>query len=114
MDITTARIIANKYKAVRHLDKVLAKIEKDGEAVEKLNSSGASLRISKNDTVYLRLVSERARLAAEIAEIEVISGFRESVPEPAPSTHKWTQERKVSHSEKMRAYWAERKATANA
>ena len=51
MDIVTAETIGKKSKALKHCDKLLSKIDKNGSASVKLNCTGVEFVVHKDDSL---------------------------------------------------------------
>lgn len=87
MDNFTAENIGKKSRALKHINKVLKRIDRYGSTQIALNCTGISFDVTKNDAFYLQLQVKRAELVAEIGSYEIIqrasSGTTQSVP-PSP------------------------------
>ena len=58
----TAEQISKKVGALKYFKNILAKADKEGKAVIKLNCTGASFPFSKGDVVYLKVQTMIAQL----------------------------------------------------
>ena len=68
-----AEIIGNKARALKHCDKVIATIDKQGRTDILLGNTGIVLPCEKNDAIYTLLQSIRFKLVHEINSIEIVS-----------------------------------------
>lgn len=84
MNRFVAEVIGRKSRALKHCDKLLKSIEKEGQAVIKLNATGVSLPCTKGDSLHTLLMVERAKLAHEINIIEIAEESRSVIQLPAP------------------------------
>lgn len=71
MDIVTAENIGKKSKALKHCDKLLTKIDKNGSAKVKLNCTGVEFVVHKDDAIYLRIQATKFALLDEIRSYEI-------------------------------------------
>lgn len=71
MDILTAEVIAKKSKALKHCDKLLSAIDKNGSVWVKLNCTGVGFKVRKNDAIYLRIQATKYQLLDEIRSYEL-------------------------------------------
>ena len=81
-----AELIGNKARALKHCDKIIAIIDKQGRTDIMLGNTGVVLPCEKNDAIYTLLQSVRFKLAHEINSIEIVS--RSNAPSrmlPAPN-----------------------------
>ena len=68
-----AEIIGNKARALKHCDKVIATVDKQGRTDILLGNTGIVLPCEKNDAIYTLLQSIRFKLVHEINSIEIVS-----------------------------------------
>ena len=86
MDNVTAERIGKKAKALKHCNKILEKIEKNGEAVVKLNCTGVEITVNRGDAMHLKLVTVQAQLTEEIKSYEIVQkAMAEQITIPLPS-----------------------------
>ncbi len=83
MDIVTAETIGKKTKALKHCDKLLKQIEKNGSAKVILNCTGVEFIVNLNDAIYCRLQSKKYQLLDEIRSYELTSRSQRAVNESA-------------------------------
>ena len=109
----TAEQISKKVGALKYFKNILAKADKEGKAVIKLNCTGASFPFSKGDVVYLKVQTMIAQLTEEIASYDIVQKVstnqqpirvaKRTAPAPigaAPTE----EERKAKLREKQREY----------
>ena len=73
MDRITAETIARKTKALKHCSKLIAKINKDGQATVRLNCTGVEFVVHKGDAMYLKLATIHAQLTEDIKSYEIVN-----------------------------------------
>lgn len=122
MNIRDAQAISQKTRALKHCEKLLDKIDKTGEVSVKLNCTGVTFIVHKNDGMYLRIATTKAQLLEEIAAYEVIKGKKtsdENPPaavvseaEPVQTEEEKAAIRKQKKREYMRGYNARKRAAA--
>ena len=78
MDKKLAEAIGIKANALKHCDKLLGKIEKDGKVVVIIGATGVSIPVIKGDAVHSRLQSVRYQLMDEINSMEIVSKQKQS------------------------------------
>lgn len=71
MDIVTAANIGKKVKALKHCDKLLADIDKNGSRTIILNNTGVEFVVHKDDAIYLRIQATKYTLLDEIRSYEL-------------------------------------------
>ena len=76
MKHNVAELIGRKAKALKHCDKVIQTIDKNGKTEILLGNTGISIPCEKNDAIYSVLQSIRFKLAHEINSIEIVSRQR--------------------------------------
>ena len=76
MKHNVAELIGRKAKALKHCDKVIQTIDKNGRTEILLGNTGISIPCEKNDAIYSMLQSIRFKLAHEINSIEIVSRQR--------------------------------------
>lgn len=121
MNIQQAQAIGQKTRALKHCTKLLDQIDKTGEVSVKLNCTGVTFIVHKNDGMYLRIATTKAQLLEEIAAYEVIKGKKNSDENPPAAVSEakpvQTEEeeaavRKQKKREYMRGYNARKRAAA--
>lgn len=85
MDNITAEMIGRKAKALKHCNRVLSTIDKEGFATIKLNCTGVVFTVYKNDAIYLQLQTTRAQLVQEIGSFEIIQRATSQQKRTAPA-----------------------------
>ena len=83
MDRITAETISRKTKALKHCTKLLAKINKEGQATVRLNCTGVEFIVHKGDAMYLKLATIHAQLTEEIRSYEIV---KRATTSPATAT----------------------------
>lgn len=128
MDNITAESIGKKARAFKHCEKLLATIDKNGQARVKLNCTGVEFVVHKDDAIYLRIQATKFALLDEIHSYEVTQRatgqtVRRTAPAPVgasdtdqPSNspikrRPLTPEEKAKISASCRAAWAKRKSS---
>lgn len=61
-----------KSSALKHLNKLIAKIDKSGKADVPLNCTGVILTIVKNDPIYLKFCTIKAQLTEELNSYAIV------------------------------------------
>ncbi|MCM1237453.1 MAG: hypothetical protein NC489_45890 [Ruminococcus flavefaciens] len=127
MDIVTAETIGKKSKALKHCDKLLNQIDKNGSAKVKLNCTGVEFVVHKDDAIYCRIQRTKYALLDEIRSFELTTRSqraieqqqptRRTAPAPvgaAPESEVLSPEeqRKAKQREYSRRYYAKKKAQA--
>lgn len=82
MDIVTAETIGKKSKALKHCDKLLSKIDKNGSAKVKLNCTGVEFVVHKDDAIYCRIQHTRYALLDEIRSYELTTRSQRAIEQP--------------------------------
>lgn len=86
MKHNVAEMIGRKAKALKHCDKVISTIDKQGRTEILLGNTGIVIPCEKNDAIYTMLQSIRFKLVHEINSIEIVSNMRPAQRMlPAPS-----------------------------
>lgn len=85
MKHSVAEAIGLKARALKHCDKLISRIDKNGRADIKVCGTGVVLPCEKNDAVYTLLQSIRFRLIHEINSIEIVSGVKPATPRSLPA-----------------------------
>lgn len=86
MDIVTAETIGKKSKALKHCDKLLAKIDKSGSASVKLNCTGVEFVVHKDDAIYCRIQRTKYALLDEIRSFELTTRSKKVIEQPVHRT----------------------------
>lgn len=86
MDIVTAKTIAMKSRALQHADKLLAKIDKHGEAWVKFNNTGLQIKVHKDDAIYCRIQATKYALLDEIRSYELTTRSQRAIEQPVRRT----------------------------
>jgi len=86
MDIVTAETIGKKSKALKHCDKLLSKIDKNGSAKVVLNCTGVEFVVHKDDAIYCRIQSTKYRLLDEIRSYELTTRSQRAIEQPVHRT----------------------------
>ena len=68
----TPEEFTKKVKALKHCNKLLKEIERNGKAVIKFNCTGLELVAEANDVLHMRLKTVQASLAEQINSYEII------------------------------------------
>ena len=79
-----AEIIGRKAKALKHCDKVLAIVDKNGRTDILLGNTGIVLPCEKNDAMHVLLQSIRYKIAYELDSIKITSTPTAHRALPAP------------------------------
>lgn len=113
MDVTTAEKLAKKTRALKHCDKVLKEIDKKGEIEIRMNNTGVTFIVKKNDSIYLRYQSMKFKLLDEIHSIEVTERAlasqknRRNSPAPVGAAPDYEFDDEQERIERQRAKWRE-------
>ena len=86
MDIVTAETIGKKSKALKHCDKLLSTIDKNGSASVKLNCTGVEFVVHKDDAIYCRIQATKYRLLDEIRSYELTTRSQRAIEQPVRRT----------------------------
>lgn len=70
MDIMTADIIAKKSRALKHCNKLLNEIDKNGSTKICLGNTGVTFHVVKNDAIYLNIQKVKYDLLCDIRSYE--------------------------------------------
>lgn len=84
-DIKTAEQISKKVRALKYFHGIIDVANKKGEAVIKLNCTGAEFVMKKDDVLYLKVKAMIAKLAEEIASLHIIEEETVRVRRKAPA-----------------------------
>lgn len=112
MDNVTAEIIGKKARALKHCDKLLEKIDKNGSAKILLNCTGVEFVVNKGDAIYLSIQKTKYALLYDIRSFEITvrakqakeSSFKKTaIPVPAGAAPTPDEEA----LERKRAKWRE-------
>ena len=86
MDNVTAELIGKKAKALKHCNKILDKIEKNGKVTIKLGNTGVEIEATRGDAMHLKFITHQARLTQEIKSYEIVQkAMAEQITIPLPS-----------------------------
>ena len=72
----SAETLSRKTKALKHVDKLLAKIDKQGYAFVPLNCTGVTFHVERGDALYLKLRTIQAQLNEELNSYKIIREVR--------------------------------------
>lgn len=72
MNKLEAKVISKKIRAFEHCEKVLARVEKHGSAVVKLNCTGITFTVERGDALYLEFVAKHAALWRDIQSYRIV------------------------------------------
>lgn len=72
MNKNEAKVISKKIRAFEHCEKVLARIEKYGSAVVKLNCTGITFTVERGDALHLEFVAKHAALWRDIQSYRIV------------------------------------------
>lgn len=86
MDNITAENIGKKARAFKHCEKLLATIDKNGQARVKLNCTGVEFVVHKDDAIYCRIQSTKYRLLDEIRSYELTTRSQRAIEQPVHRT----------------------------
>lgn len=89
MNKNEAKVISKKIRAFEHCEKVLARVEKYGSAVVKLNCTGVTFTVERGDALYLEFVAKHAALWRDIQSYRIVQEAAASTSArtlPAPSS----------------------------
>lgn len=131
MDNITAENIGKKARAFKHCEKLLATIDKNGQARVKLNCTGVEFVVHKDDAIYLRIQATKFALLDEIKSYELTARSQRSIEQPVRRTapapvgasdtnqpsnspikrRPLTPDEKAKISASCRAAWAKRKSS---
>lgn len=81
----TAQNLSKKVGAFKHLTKKINEINKNGQAIIRLNNTGVELIAKKGDALYLKLATAHAQLAEDINSYEIVQ--RANGTSPATETN---------------------------
>ena len=77
-EFITAEEISKKTRALKHLAKKIKEVNKNGQAVIRLNNTGVELMVKKGGALYLELAAKHAELAKDIGSYEFVK--RATIP----------------------------------
>lgn len=81
-----AEMIGRKARALKHCDKIIQTIDKQGRTEILIGNTGVVIPCEKNDAIYTMLQSIRFKLIHEINSMEIVSKVNPSQRMlPAPS-----------------------------
>ena len=80
-----AEIISRKVRALKNCNKVLAQIEKNGSAVVKVNCTGLSFTVNRNDAIHLTYKAMQSNLVREIGDYEIVQRSQQNARRYAPA-----------------------------
>ena len=83
-DIKTAEQISRKVRALKYFQGVIETADKKGTTIIKLNCTGAEFVLNKGDVLYLKVKTMIAKLAEEIASLEIIQKTSTSQAQSQP------------------------------
>ena len=86
MDNVTAEIIGRKARALKHCDKLLATIDKNGSAKVKLNCTGVEFVVHKDDAIYLSIQKTKYALLCDIRSYEITVRAKDAETTPIRRT----------------------------
>lgn len=88
MNKTTAENIGKKARALKHCEKLLNKIDKEGSAKIVLNCTGVEFIVEKNDAIYLTIQKQKYALLCDIQsyQITVRKRAKDTDSNPLPQT----------------------------
>lgn len=124
MDSVTAENIGKKARALKHCDKLLAKIDKNGSAKVLLNCTGVEFIVHKGDAIYLSIQKTKYALLCDIQSYEITvkaktadkQPVRRIAPAPVGAAELSDEEileiKREKHREYQRRYLAKKKAQA--
>lgn len=107
MNKIEAKEIGKKIRAFEHCEKVLARVEKRGSAIVKLNCTGIAFTVERGDALHLEFVAKHAALWRDIQSYRIVQEATAGTPArtlPAPSGASDTVDPKI---EARRAYQRE-------
>ena len=125
MDNITAEVIGKKARALKHCEKLLSKIDKNGSAKVVLNCTGVEFIVHKDDAIYFRIQKTRYELLEDIKSYQLMKSAVKSVPtrvSPTPvcaaETPSLTPEeireaKKAKAKEYQHRYYEKKKAEKN-
>ena len=82
MDNVTAEIIGKKARALKHCDKLLEKIDKQGSAKILLNCTGVEFVVNKGDAIYFSIQKTKYELLYDIRSYEITVRAKEAQTTP--------------------------------
>lgn len=124
MDSVTAENIGKKARALKHCDKLLAKIDKNGSAKVLLNCTGVEFIVHKGDAIYLSIQKTKYALLCDIQSYEITmrantadkQPIRRTAPAPIGAAELSDAEilemKREKHREYQRRYLAKKKTQA--
>lgn len=71
-EIITAEAIGKKARALKHCNKLLSKINKEGSAKIVLNCTGVEFVVHKGDAIHLKIQTTRAQLTEDINSYDIV------------------------------------------
>ena len=81
-----AEAIGRKARALKHCNKIIQTVDKQGRTEILLGNTGVSLPCEKNDAIYTLLQSIRFKIIHEINSMEIVSKIKPSERTlPAPT-----------------------------
>lgn len=86
MDSVTAENIGKKARALKHCDKLLAKIDKNGSAKVLLNCTGVEFIVHKGDAIYLSIQKTKYALVCDIKSYEITVKAKNAAKTPIHRT----------------------------
>lgn len=86
MDSVTAENIGKKARALKHCEKLLAKIDKTGSAKVLLNCTGVEFIVHKGDAIYLSIQKTKYALLCDIQSYEITVRAKNSDEQPIRRT----------------------------
>lgn len=72
MNNKTAEVIGRKARALKHCEKLLREVDKNGQIEVKLGGTGMVIPCVKNDAIYTLFQSIKFQLVHEINAIEIV------------------------------------------
>lgn len=86
MDNITAENIGKKARAFKHCEKLLATIDKNGQARVKLNCTGVEFVVHKDDAIYCRIQRTKYALLDDIRSYELTTRSQRAIEQPVRRT----------------------------
>ena len=68
----TAQELSKKVGALKHLTKKLNEVNKNGQAIIRLNNTGVTFVVKKGDALYLKLATTHAQLTEDVKSYEIV------------------------------------------